>query len=316
MKRILVTGGAGFIGTNLIARLLENGNEVYSVDNFLAGKKKYAEMFKNNSLYHFFEIDIANTDEFMSKLKGIKFDIIYHLAANSDIKKGGQDPEVDYINTFLTTKSVLEIMRQNDVKNLFFSSTSAIYGDENGEKVTEDLGGIKPISYYGGAKYASEGIICSYSYMNDFNTVIFRFPNVIGPLLTHGVIYDFALKLKKNPKELAILGDGNQTKPYIYVDDLVDVIIKMTETINPGVDVYNIGVDSATSVTRIADILCEECGLKGVKYNYSGGKTGWKGDVPKFQYNLDKIHNAGWRAKYSSDDAVRKTCDWVKENTK
>lgn len=314
MKKILVTGGAGFIGTNLVGRLLEAGHEVYSVDNFVIGEKEHAELFRDNSNYHFVEINIDDMDAFLKEFKDVKFDIIYHLAANSDIKKGGQNPAVDYRDTFSTTRSVLELMRQNEIKDLFFASTSAIYGDVHGEKATEDLGGLQPISYYGAAKYACENFISAYTYMNNFNTMIFRFPNVIGPQLTHGVIFDFVKKLNNNPEELEILGDGTQTKPYIYVDDLVDVIIRMTEKIKSGMEIYNIGVDTATSVTRIADILCEVMGLTGVKYVYTGGKVGWKGDVPKFQYNLNKIHKTGWSARCTSDEAVRKTCEWVKDN--
>lgn len=314
MRKVLVTGGAGFIGTNLVGRLLELGDEVWSADNFTIGTRDHAELYKDNPNYHFIEIDIDDTTKFLDTFKGFNFDIVYHLAANSDIQKGGQNPSVDNRDTFATTRSVLELMRQNDIKQLFFSSTSAVYGDKSGEKITEDMGNLKPISYYGGAKFASESYISAYSYMNDLSVTVFRFPNVIGPHLTHGVIHDFVKKLKKNPKELEILGDGHQTKPYIYVDDLVDVIVKMTETIPRDMSIYNIGVDSATSVTRIADIVCDVLGYKDVEYKYTGGKVGWKGDVPKFQYNLDKIHNTGWMAKYTSDEAVRKTCEWVKEN--
>ena len=311
--RALVTGGAGFIGTHLVERLLNDGNEVICVDNFTLGKKANVEKFLNNQSYKFYEIDIADNDLFCETLKNEKIDIVYHLAANSDIQKGGKNPEVDYNDTFMTTRGVLELMRKNDIKNLFFSSTSAIYGDEHDKLLNENLGGLKPISYYGGAKYASESFISSYTYMNDFNTMIFRFPNVIGPNLTHGVIYDFTKKLNNNPTELEILGDGTQTKPYVYVIDLVEAIMLMTKKIEPGVEIYNVGVDSATSVTRIADIVCEELGYKDVKYKYTGGNVGWKGDVPKFQYDLSKIHNKGWTSKHTSDEAVRDTVRHLKD---
>lgn len=314
MRKVLVTGGAGFIGTNLVERLVARGDDVYVADNFVIGRRENVDLFEGADNYHFVEVDIDDTEKFLEKLKGKKFDIIYHLAANSDIQKGGQNPQVDYRDTFSTTRSVLELMRENSIQNLFFASTSAIYGDVNGEKATEDLGGLQPISYYGGAKYACENFISAYTFMNDFNVVVFRFPNVIGPHLTHGVIHDFAKKLRNNPKELEILGDGRQTKPYIYVDDLVDVILKMTEKPENGMEIYNIGVDTATSVTKIADILCDVMGLKDVDYYYTGGNVGWKGDVPKFQYNLDKIHSTGWKAKHESDDAVRMTCEWLKGN--
>ncbi len=310
--RALVTGGAGFIGTHLIERLLKEKYEVICVDNFTLGKRENVDRFIDNKKYKFYELDIDDNDTFCDALKDEKIDIIYHLAANSDIQKGGKNPNVDYKDTFMTTRGVLELMRRNNIKNLFFSSTSAIYGNEMDKMLKEDLGGLLPISYYGGAKFASENFISSYSYMNDFNTMIFRFPNVIGPNLTHGVIYDFVNKLNNNPKELEILGDGTQTKPYIYVSDLIDCIMFMTKKIDKGVSIYNVGVESSTSVTRIADIVCEELGLKNVKYKYTGGNVGWKGDVPKFQYDLTRIHNAGWKATYTSDEAVRQTVKNIK----
>lgn len=310
--KALVTGGAGFIGSHLVERLLKDGNEVIVVDNFTLGTQERVDKFINNPNYKFYKIDIDKTEEFCDKLKDETIDIVYHLAANSDIQKGGKNPLVDFGDTFMTTFSVLELMRRNGIKNLFFASTSAIYGDENGKLMTEDLGGLKPISYYGGAKFASEAFISSYTHMNDLNTMIFRFPNVIGPSLTHGVIFDFKRKLENNPNELEILGDGTQTKPYVYVLDLVDAIITLTNNIPKGVEVYNIGVETATSVTTIADIVCEELGYNDVKYNYTGGNIGWKGDVPKFQFDLTKIHNKGWKASYSSDDAVRETVRHIK----
>lgn len=313
--KALVTGGAGFIGTHLVRNLLNRGLEVVVVDNFTLGHQENVDCFGDNSNYKFYNVNIEETEKFCETLKDEKFDIVYHLAANSDIQKGGRMPSVDFNDTFMTTYSVLELMRRNDIKNLFFSSTSAIYGDKQ-MLLTEDLGDLKPISYYGGAKYASEGFISSYTFMNDLNTVVFRFPNVIGPNLTHGVIYDFVNKLQNNPNELEILGDGTQTKPYLYVIDLVEAVTMFTLDIEmkKGVQVYNAGVETATSVTTIADIVCEELGYKNVKYNYTGGNIGWKGDVPKFQYDLTKIHNMGWKAKHTSDESVRDTVKFIKEN--
>lgn len=312
--RALVTGGAGFIGTHLVERLLNENYEVICVDNFTLGKRENVDKFINDPNYKFYKIDINDVETFCDTLKDENIDIVYHLAANSDIQKGGKNPAVDYEDTFNTTYGVLELMRRKGIKNLFFSSTSAIYGDESDKMLSEDLGGLLPISYYGGAKYASENFISSYSYMNEFNTMIFRFPNVIGPNLTHGVIYDFTKKLQANPNELVILGNGTQTKPYIYVLDLIDCIMYMTKEISKGVHIYNVGVETATSVTTIANIVCEVLGYENVEYKYTGGNVGWKGDVPKFQYDLTKIHNAGWHANYTSDDAVRETVKHIKNN--
>lgn len=312
--KALVTGGAGFIGTHLVRELLNRGLDVIVVDNFTLGKEENVKCFSDNPKYKFYKINIDETDKFCEELEGEEIDIIYHLAANSDIQKGGKNPSIDYRDTFKTTYSVLELMRRRDIKKLFFSSTSAIYGDKT-ELLKEDVGNLKPISYYGGCKLSSESIISSYSFMNDLYTVVFRFPNVIGPNLTHGVIYDFVRKLQNNPNELEILGDGTQTKPYVYVLDLVDAIVKMTldTEIKKGVEIYNVGVETATSVTRIADIVCEVLGYKDVKYNYTGGNVGWKGDVPKFQYDLTKIHSTGWTASHTSDEAVRETVKYIKD---
>lgn len=313
--KALVTGGAGFIGTHLVRSLLERGLEVICIDNFTLGHQENVDCFKDNSNYKFYNINIEETKKFCETLKDENIDIVYHLAANSDIQKGGRMPSVDFNDTFMTTYSTLELMRRNNIKNLFFASTSAIYGDKQ-VLLTENLGDLKPISYYGGAKYASEGFISSYTHMNDLNTVMFRFPNVIGPNLTHGVIYDFVRKLQQNPNELEILGDGTQTKPYLYVIDLVEAIIKFTLEIDmkKGIEIYNAGVESTTSVTTIANIVCEELGYENVKYNYTGGNIGWKGDVPKFQYDLTKIHNAGWTANHTSDESVRDTVRYIKEH--
>ena len=198
-------------------------------------------------------------------------------------------------------------MRLHNVKKMFFASTSAVYGNKD-TLLNENTASLAPISYYGGAKLGSEGLISAYAYMNDMDILIFRFPNVIGPRLTHGVIFDFIKRLKKDSNKLLILGDGIQTKPYLYVFDLIEAIMKF-KNIGKGVTLYNVGVDTATSVTRIAEIVCQKMGLSNVSFEYTGGKGGWKGDVPKFQYDLNKIHTAGWTAKHTSDEAVALTVE-------
>ena len=311
--KVLVTGGAGFIGSHLVERLLKEGNEVIVVDNYTLGKKENLASVLENKNLEIIECNIDETENFCEKLIDYNIDIIYHLAANSDIQKGGQNPEVDFRDTFMTTRSVLELMRRKNIKKLFFSSTSAIYGDKMGIPLKEDLGDLRPISYYGGAKFASEALISSYTHMNDLNVVMFRFPNVIGPHLTHGVIFDFKKKLERNPKELEILGDGTQQKPYVYVLDLIDAIMMLTKDIKKGIEIYNAGDETSTSVLTIANIVCEELGYKDVEYKFTGGNIGWKGDVPKFNFNLEKIHKAGWKASHTSDEAVRDTVRSIKD---
>ena len=301
-----VIGGAGFIGSHLCEALLNVGDEVCSVDDFSLGTKENIASIMGNPSFKLYEADASNHEELFAIFREIKPEQVFHLAANSDIQASATNPDVEYKNTYTTTYQVLSCMRETGVKKLFFASTSAVYGDKRDEILTENTPGLSPISYYGAAKLGSEALISAFSYMNDFSALIFRFPNVIGPHLTHGVIFDFIHRLMENPEELRILGDGKQIKPYIYVKDLVEAIVKFRST-PKGVRVYNLGVESATAVTRIAEIIVEEMGLKNVKFNYTGGEGGWKGDVPRFQYDLTKIHNAGWRAKHTSDEAVRKT---------
>ena len=304
---ILVAGGAGFIGSHLIDKLLEAGNTVICADKLVMGDSNIKHL-EGNPNFKFYKMELADQKNVDQLFEENKIDTVYHLAANSDIQKGGRQPDIDFNDTLLTTRALLEGMRKHDVKNLFFASTSAIYGDMKDQVLDEKTGGVIPASYYGGAKLASEALIYSYTNMNDMNVVIFRFPNVIGPRLTHGVIFDFIKKLQKNPHELEILGDGTQCKPYIYVLDLVEAITKLTAEFKPGAEVYNISVKSeGTTVTKIADIVCEELGLKDVAYKYTGGKIGWKGDVPRFQYDISKVLSTGWEPKHTSDEAVRQT---------
>lgn len=304
---ILVAGGAGFIGSHLIDSLLSMGNNVICVDKLIMGKQNIEHMSSCKN-FTFYEMDLVNQDELDRVFSLENIDVVYHLAANSDIQKGGKEPSIDFNDTLLTTRSLLESMRKHDVKNLFFASTSAVYGEMPNVELKETTGGLMPVSYYGGAKLASESLISSYVSMCDMSAVIFRFPNVIGPRLTHGAVFDFIKKLRKNPNELEILGNGTQCKPYIYVFDLVEAIINLTTVFNSGETVYNISVNSpGTTVTHIAEIVVEELGLKNVKFSYTGGDRGWKGDVPRFSYDISKILSTGWKPKYTSDEAVRQT---------
>ena len=303
---ILVAGGAGFIGSHLCDALLSKNNTVIVADKLIMGSKNIEHLSQNTN-FKFYEMELANQDNVDKLFGDNKIDIVYHMAANSDIQKSANDTSIDFNDTLLTTRVLLESMRKNNVKNIFFASTSAVYGEMPDIVLNEETGGLKPVSYYGGAKLASEALISSYVSMCDMNAVIFRFPNVIGPRLTHGVVYDFIKKLRNNPKELEILGNGTQCKPYIYVTDLVNAIVKLTEQFEPGLDVFNISVMSeGTSVTHIAEIVVDVLGLSDVEFKYTGGDRGWKGDVPRFKYDISKVLATGWKPEYTSDEAVRK----------
>ena len=309
-----VIGGAGFIGSHLCDKLIEAGSEVCCIDNFSLGTRENIRHLTGKEGFTLYEADGADREELDRIFGQARPDMVYHLAANSDIQASASNPDVEYKNTYTTTYNVLACMRKYRVKRLFFASTSAVYGDKRGIVLDENTPNLEPVSYYGAAKLGSEALISAFTYMNDLSSVVFRFPNVIGPRLTHGVIFDFIKKLKQDPDKLEILGDGRQTKPYIYVEDLVRAIMMFTaasEDPKTGVLLYNLSSEGDTSVTHIADILCEEMSLSGVEYEYTGGEGGWKGDVPRFRYCIDKIRSAGWKAEYSSDEAVRKTIRMV-----
>ena len=308
--KTMVVGGAGFIGSHLCDALLANGHKVVCVDNFSLGTKENIRHLQKNDKFTLYETDAADKNALDEVFDKTKPEIVYHLAANSDIQASAVNPDVEYRNTYTTTYNVLYCMRKYGIKKLFFASTSAVYGDKRDVILDENTPNLSPISYYGAAKLGSEALISAFTYMNDPCSLIFRFPNVIGPRLTHGVLFDFIRKLQKDGSHLEILGDGRQTKPYIYVTDLINAIIRFTladDVKRTGVSLYNLGVDGETSVTHIADMLCEEMGLNAVQYHYTGGEGGWKGDVPRFRYCIDKIHKEGWKAEYTSDEAVRKT---------
>lgn len=305
--KVLVAGGAGFIGSSLTDALLAEGHSVVCVDNFFIGTRRNIAHLEDHPQFTFYEQDLSDLAAVREIFERERFDFVFHMAANSDIRASAKAPEVEYKNTYTTTFNILEAMRTTEVKNLFFCSTSAVYGDAQGKKLDENYAPLMPISYYGACKLGCEGLISAFSYMNGFHSLVFRFPNVIGPRLTHGVIFDFVRHLRDNPKALTILGDGSQCKPYLYVTDLVDCILRFKENLPEGVTLYNVGGETRSVVSEIAVIVCREMGLQNVKFQYTGGSGGWKGDVPAFAYDLSRIHAAGWKASMTSDEAVAQT---------
>lgn len=301
----LVVGGAGFIGSQLVDALLDSGHEVTVLDNFLRGKEENLISAKKNKLFHLVRGDASDSQVVYDVLSERKIGYVFHLAANSDIQASANDPAVEFHCTASTTWAILSAMRKAGVKNLFFSSTSAVYGELDGQaSFSEEKSLMHPVSYYGGAKAASEAFISSFTYMNDMNSLVFRFPNVIGRRLTHGVIFDFISRLQKNASKLTVFGDGTQSKPYLFCDDLVKAIMMLAFT-NVGLNVYQVGVESCSSVKFIAESVVKEMGLAGkCDVEFGTSQSGWKGDVPHFAYDLSKIHAAGWHASMTSDEAV------------
>jgi UDP-glucose 4-epimerase len=300
--KYLVTGGAGFIGSHLIGKLLEKG-EVIALDNLSEGKKENIDQFSGMDGFTFVEADLRDSTTFESLLQGV--DVVFHLAAHRDVRRGVERPDIDIDNGIIATFNLLEAMRKANVKKIVFSSSQVVYGDPTEFPVSESYGPLLPISIYGASKLSCESLIMSYSHTFEMQSWIFRFANIVGPRGTHGVIPDFIEKLKKDNSRLEILGDGKQTKPYMAVDDCADAILFALENANEEVNLYNLGTDDWTNVTRIAEIVVEECGLENVELAYTGGARGWVGDVPRIKLSIDKIQNLGFKPKYNSEEAVR-----------
>jgi UDP-glucose 4-epimerase len=305
--KILITGGVGFIGSHLCDALIEN--EIIVLDNLSLGKMSNINHLLDNKKFTFVKGDILEESLLDDLFKNHSFDVVFHMAANSDIAQSFENPDIDKDNTFMTTYMILKYMKKYNVKKIVFASTSAIYGDTS-DLLHEDYGPLKPVSHYGAAKLSSESFISSFVENYNFQAWIVRFPNVVGERATHGVIYDFIKKLRKNPSKLEVLGDGEQYKPYLYVKDLVDAILFVYQNANEKLNIFNLGVNSRTKVKDIARMVIEEMNLNAT-IEYTGGDRGWIGDVPEFNYDLSKINNFGWTAKYTSDEAVRKAIKYI-----
>ena len=303
--RILVTGGAGFIGSHIVDRLISSGNEVIVYDNLSSGKLEFLEHHMRNKNFKFVKEDLLNFEALKREMKDV--DLVYHVAANPDVKIGARDTRTHLEQNVIATHNLLEAMRLNDISDIVFTSTSTVYGEAKKIPTPEDYGPLIPISLYGASKLAAESLIMAYAHTFGMNTVIYRFANIVGPRSTHGVIYDFIMKLKNNPRELEILGDGTQKKSYLYIEDCVDAIIYGYEHRKEDVEIFNIGSEDWIDVKKIADVVVEEMGLENVKYRFTGGKRGWKGDVPKMLLSIEKIKSYGWKPKYSSEESVRLT---------
>lgn len=309
--KALVTGGAGFIGSHLCKRLVKEGHQVVAIDNLSNGSLENLKGLEENPQFTFYEFDVNNTIKLRAVFDKHPFDMVFHLAANADVNKGEESAIIDIENTLQTTLSVLEMMRIYEIKKFFFASSSTVYGNAE-ERLQEHRSIMRPISHYGAAKLASEAFVSSYSSLHDFQVWIARFCNAVGPNMAHGVIPDLIKRLKSHPETLEVYGDGTQTKPYIWIDDLVEGVMTIFEKTNEPYNTYLVGVDSNVTVDQIAQIVMDEVGVH-VPIHYGGRYSGWKGDVRKYQYDVSRLRLMGWTPQYTAEEAVRKA---IRENLK
>ena len=300
--KAFVTGGAGFIGSHLVDRLMQKDS--YTIfDNLSSGRVEFVEHHLDKNNFELVQADLLDLSKVKKAMKG--HDTIFHLAANPDARLGIRNTDLDLKQETLVTYNILESMRIKGIKKIVFSSSGTIYGETPVIPLSEDYGPVLPISLYGAGKLASEGLISAFCHTFNMQAWIFRFANIVGERGTHGVIFDFINKLKKNPHELEILGDGTQEKPYLHVKDCVKGIIFGLQNSNERVNVFTLGCDSSTDVTTIANVVVEEMGVKNVRFKYTGGDRGWPGDVPQVRFNCERINKLGWKARHTSDEAVR-----------
>ena len=301
--KYFVTGGAGFIGSHLVDRLTKIG-KVTVYDNLSSGRKDFVQHHLGSNYFQLIEADLLDFNTLDRAIA--EHDVVFHLAANPEARLGAENTKLDLEQETIATYNVLEAMRVNGIKKIVFSSSGCIYGETPVIPLLEGYGPVLPISLYGAGKLACEGLITAFCHTFDMQAWIFRLANIVGERTTHGVIFDFINKLKQNPRELEILGDGKQCKPYLHVKDCVDGIIYGFRNSHDKVNVFNLGCSTVTDVTTIARMLVGEMGLKAVRFRYSGGDRGWPGDVPQVRFDVTKMNQLGWKPKYTSAEAVRK----------
>ena len=304
--KILVTGGAGFIGSHLVDRLLEKNHHVVCVDNLLLGSEKHLRKANKNRNFKFFKSDILDLKGLDNLFEQEQFEMVYHLAANSDIQKGVESTDRDLKLTFTLTYNILECMRKNNVYKILFTSSPTVFGSHK-IPLSEDLP-MKPESLYGASKLSSEAYIRAFSHLYKIQSWILRLSNMVGERATHGILYDFIKKIKKDSKELIVLGDGNQNKPYMYVHELIDAMFFIIKNSDNRINTFNVGPKDGVKVSVIAELFIKKFGT-GTKLRYTGGKTGWKGDVPFYSHNSKKLNDLGWEPSLSSKEAIKKAID-------
>jgi len=314
VSKYFIVGGAGGIGSYFIDVLLKDSNtELITIyDNFSSGREWHYEHNLHDKRLHVIRGSVENNVTLTSTMKN--HDVVIHLASNPDISKAVTQPDIDFWQGTALTNYVLEAMRKNGIKRILYASGSGVYGDIGLEDATESRGNLMPISTYGASKLAGETLINSYCHMFDMTGIAFRFANVLTPYSTHGVTLDFIKKLLSNQKELTILGDGSQSKSYIHVNDVVNAVLLANKKLSihshyycntKPFEVYNVATNDRITVTEIAELVAETLNINDVKFNYTGGDRGWKGDVTIVVLNTEKIKALGWFSKNTTKEAIK-----------
>ncbi len=309
--KFIVTGCAGFIGSNLTDRLLDEGHSVVGIDNFSTGQREFLHKALKNSKFSLVEADLLNPEVYVDSFSG--GDRVYHLAANADVRFGTNHPRRDLEQNTIATYNVLEAMRANGIKQIIFSSTGSVYGEAPVIPTPEDCPFPIQTSLYAASKLACEGLLAAYSAGFGFQVWIFRFVSILGERYTHGHVFDFYKQLKADGSRLRVLGNGKQRKSYLYIQDCLDAIHVAVEMAKENVNIFNLGVDGYCEVNDSIGWICGSLGLKPI-LEYTGGDRGWIGDNPFIFLETRKIKQLGWIPKLSIQEGVKKTIDYLREN--
>ena len=309
--KYFVTGGAGFIGSNLVDRLLADGNEVVIFDNFSTGFSDFLGPARHHNNFTEIHGDVLNKEHLSKAMKGSNF--VYHLAANADVRFGTEHPSKDLHQNTIGTFNVLEAMRENSINQIAFSSTGSVYGESEVIPTPEDAPFPVQTSLYGASKLAGEGLISAYCEGFGFRSWIFRFVSILGERYTHGHVFDFYNQLRNHPDRLDVLGNGHQKKSYLYVQDCIDAMLCAIQKSQEKVNIFNLGTDEYCEVNDSINWICTHLGLRpGI--HYTGGERGWTGDNPFIFLDCRKIRALGWKPKYSINEGIIKTLEYLEKN--
>ncbi len=307
----MVTGGAGFIGSNLVDRLLEMGHQIVACDNLSTGKEEFLKSARTSPSFQFLKLDLLDMSALRGAMKGVEF--VYHLAANADVRFGTDHPTRDLEQNTIATMNVLEAMRENRVKKIAFSSTGSVYGEAQVIPTPENAPYPVQTSLYAASKQAAEGFIQAYCEGFGFQGWIFRFVSILGERYTHGHVFDFYQKLRSNPGRLHVLGNGKQRKSYLYIQDCLDAIGVAVEKSKEKVGIFNLGTDEYIEVNDSIRWMSEHLRLK-PEITYEGGERGWIGDNPFIYLDCKKVRSLGWQPKTSIKEGVLKTLQYLEKN--